>query len=139
MPNLKLNFGNEPTNDPKEILRQVSNAFHRDYERNRKQRAQAPEQFLQPVIFYTSLVNRFPRKPVAVTIPFYSQNVFMRSEDAEAFLPTFLNDLIKNGDVPKEVILENETVDETVIEFAVSPLTLTFVDRGDRGVETTEL
>jgi hypothetical protein len=61
--------------------------------------------------------------------PFYSQEVFMTQTDAVKFIPHFIRKLITDKKLPTEVINEDTSVNENMIQTAVVPLNVVFLER----------
>jgi hypothetical protein len=114
---------------PRDVLKGLGESFHRS--RAAKREDQTPASLYQPTIFYTRHIRRFLRKPMAITLPFYSDSVFLKEEDALAFIPYFLRRLVDKGLVPATVIGENGMVDEKAIEAGLANLTMAFAERSD--------
>jgi hypothetical protein len=115
---------------PRDVLKGLGESFHRS--RTAKSSAEAvPAAIYQPCVFYTQLKKRFLQKPLAISMPFYSDSVFLKEEDAVAFLPYFLKKLVEKGLVPKEVISSEGKVDTNVIEPGMATLTLAFAEKSD--------
>lgn len=80
--------------------------------------------YYQPVIFYNQPINvKFHKEQI--TYPFYSSNIFLSDGDAVKFLPDFIRKLIKDGNLPKDVVKEDNTIDETKVKTAIVPLLVT--------------
>lgn len=60
--------------------------------------------------------------------PFYSQEIFPDRRSAELFLPGFVRDLISKGFLPKEVLDENNILNENMCKAATVPLKLSFIE-----------
>jgi len=115
--------------DHRDTLKGLDEAFKRS-KLAKRENAQ-PTNLVQPVIFYTQLIKRFLRKPLSITLPFYSDSVFLREEDAVAFIPYFLKRLIEKGLIPAEAIGPNGLVDQNMIEAGTARLILAFAERSD--------
>jgi len=126
-PKTKTNY---QEGSPRDVLKGLGESFHRS--RAGKATTEAiPSAIHQPCIFYTKYKKRFLQKPLAISMPFYSDSVFLREDDAVAFMPYFLKSLVKKGLIPKEVISPEGEVDTNVIEPGMAVLTLAFAERND--------
>lgn len=61
--------------------------------------------------------------------PFYSNEIFPTSAQAQAFFPEFINRLIKDGFIPPDVIdAETHLLNDEVCKAAVVPLKFSVID-----------
>lgn len=61
--------------------------------------------------------------------PFYSNEIFPTSAQAQAFFPEFINNLIKKGFIPPTVVnSETHLLDDEVCKAAVVPLKFSVID-----------
>ena len=126
-PKTKVNY---QEGGPRDVLKGLGESFHRS--RASKAAAEAvPSAIYQPCVFYTQVKKRFLQKPLAISMPYYSDSVFLKEEDAVAFIPYFLKRLVEKGLVPKEVIGPSGEIDTSVIEPRMATLTLAFAERND--------
>lgn len=68
--------------------------------------------------------------------PYYSQEIFYTKEDAERFIPLFIQKLIDNDKLPNSIILEDKSVDDTQIQAGVVKLVTVDIEIEDQ--ETTQ-
>lgn len=80
--------------------------------------------YYQPAVFYNQTF-RVGFHTESIAYPFYAQNVFLSEKDAVEFLRVFVSDLVKNGDIPADAILENGNLDEKKVKTAIVPLIVT--------------
>ena len=60
--------------------------------------------------------------------PFYSKEIFGTPQEAEKFLPMFIQQLIKEEKIPEEVIKADRSVDDNMVHLAIVPLQVTFLE-----------
>lgn len=60
--------------------------------------------------------------------PYYSPDVFLTSEEARNFLPNFVRQLIKDGRIPEDVLIDN-VIDENKLLVGVVTLKIAFLER----------
>ena len=61
--------------------------------------------------------------------PYYSKEVFGLAEEAANFFPQFIKRLISEGKLPEEVILEDKSVDESLVQLGIMDLQMTFLEK----------
>lgn len=80
--------------------------------------------YYQPAVFYNQPI-RVGFHTETIAYPFYAQNVFLSEKDAVEFLRVFVSDLVKNGDIPEDAILDDGNLDEKKVKTAIVPLIVT--------------
>jgi hypothetical protein len=93
-----------------------------------------PQSFFQCVVFYKETVPKrnFLDKPFFVERQFCSPEIFMSETDVGIFAPYFVKRLIDRGSIGGEVVLEDKSVDQELVERTVTKLTPTMMERMDR-------
>ena len=61
--------------------------------------------------------------------PFYSEQVFLSEADVKTFLPVFVKELIKKELIPSDVILPDNTVDDSRLELAYVILNISLLEK----------
>lgn len=83
--------------------------------------------FYQPVVVFNQMYKvGFHSETLAY--PYYAPNVFMEPSQATNFLPIYIKELIKSGDLPEDVVAEDGTLDDTRIKTAVVDVFLTALE-----------
>lgn len=89
-----------------------------------------PEGLFQPIIFYNrNMKVSFHHEQVPFS--FSSNTVFTTKDEAVAFLPMYIRQLIKNGDLPAEAVNEDGSVNEDIVRTAVLPLKVGALEKAD--------
>ena len=60
--------------------------------------------------------------------PFYSNEIFPTQKQAEAYLPGFIQDLIKRDFLPPTVLDENKRLRDDICKAAIVPLKFSVID-----------
>lgn len=88
------------------------------------------EGFFQPVIIYNRHVKvLFHEEQVPFT--FSSNVVFLSKEEAVGFLPYYIKKLVDNGDLPKDVLNEDRSINETLIRAALVKLNIGKLEKAE--------
>lgn len=100
---------------------------------NSSKRSKEIDAAYQPVVFLKDndvIVKFGPFRKIVEQKPFqyYSQRVFQTKEEAIAYMPQFVKELIKKGDLPKESIA-NGQLDSNVVMCAMQSLELATLER----------
>lgn len=72
------------------------------------------EGFFQPILIYNREV-KIKRKMEPIAFTFCSNTVFTTKEEAAGFLPFYIRQLIESGDLPKDVLNDDNTVNEKLL------------------------
>jgi len=76
------------------------------------------------LIYNTTIKVGFHKE--SIPYPFYCETVFTKEDEATLFMRTFIEQLIKKGDIPKDVI-KDHVVDEERIRVGIKHLNLATV------------
>lgn len=87
--------------------------------------------FWQPCFIYNREIKLGRKKTEPVAFNFTCGTIFTDKEEAAAFLPYYLKQLITQGDLPKDVIKEDKTIDETKLIPTVAHLEIGQLERAD--------
>lgn len=87
--------------------------------------------FWQPSFIYNREIKVGYKKYEPVAFNFTCGTVFADKEEAAAFLPYYLKQLIESGDLPKDVIKEDKTIDETKLIPTVAHLEVGKLERNE--------
>lgn len=84
----------------------------------------------QPVVFYNKEI-KVGFHHEMISYPFYAPIVFEEPSDATAYLSMFIKEMVEDGDLPKDAILDGGKINETVIRAAVQELVLCKLEKED--------
>ena len=87
----------------------------------------------QPQIF-KKVELRYGFKKETIWYPFVCSKVFMSKEDAAIYLPFFIKELIKNGDLQESVLKEEKGkkyVDEDQVKTCIVRLNISAIEQGN--------
>lgn len=73
------------------------------------------EGFFQPSLIYRKEIKISRKKKEIVAFQFSCPTIFTTKEEATAYLPYYIRFLIKSGDLPKEVVDDNNFVNEDLL------------------------
>lgn len=97
-----------------------------------KKKQQKPDEMFLPVVYYHYEINKGFGKKEPVTIPIFDKHAFVTAQEVIAYLPFYVNELIKKGDLPKSVIKKSEDgkeyIDESIIKVGYEVLHLSVLD-----------
>ena len=80
----------------------------------------------QPMVIYNQTIRvGFHKERMGYT--FYSPNVFIDPQSAVKYLPKFIDELISEGTIPKDVIKDGQ-IDYSMIETTVAPCILSVLE-----------
>ena len=86
--------------------------------------------FYQPVVFYNKEIRvGFHNEKLAY--PMYAPIIFQEPSDATTYLSIFIKDMVEDGDLPKDAILENGETNDNIIRTAVQEITLAQLEKED--------
>lgn len=96
----------------------------------KKKQPKQDEMFL-PVVYYHYEINKGFGKKEPITIPIFDKHAFLTQAEAIAYLQFFVSDLIKKGDLPKDVIKKEngkEYIDDTMVKTGFEVIHLSTLD-----------
>ena len=85
--------------------------------------------FWQPMFIYNREIKVGLKKKEPVAFNFTCGTIFTEREEAAAFLPFYLKQLIASGDLPKDVVKEDNSLDETKLIPSVAHLQVGQLER----------
>lgn len=85
--------------------------------------------FWQPCFIYNREIKVGYKKYESIAFNFTCSTVFTDKEEAAAFLPYYLKQLITQGDLPKDVVKDDKTIDETKLIPTVAHLEVGKLER----------
>lgn len=74
-----------------------------------------------PMIVFNQTVKSFFKKPINISTQLMSNNGFRTENEALSFIPLFIAEKIKTGDLPKEMVQEDETGRKYINEAICQP------------------
>lgn len=97
-----------------------------------KKKQQKPDEMYLPVVYYHYEIKKGFGKVEPVTIPMFDKHAFVTQQEVVAYLPFYVNELIKKGDLPKEVVKKDEAgkdyIDDNLVKVGFEVLHLSVLD-----------
>lgn len=84
---------------------------------------------LQPLPKMSQFLLKKHLKDKKFVFPFYSEEVFLTENDVKTFLPMFVKQLIEKKFIPKDVVLPDNSVDQSKLELAFVKLNIALLER----------
>ena len=95
-------------------------------------KAKKPDEMYLPVIYYHYDIHKGFGKKEPVTIPIFDKHAFLTPQEVIAYLPFFITELVKKGDLPKNVIRKDENgkefIDDNIVKTGYEVLHLSTLD-----------
>jgi hypothetical protein len=97
------------------------------------------DELWQPEVIYKKEFKVGPFKKETIPYPFICNNVFRDEKEAAAFMPFFINKLIKDKDIPEDVIMKDEdgklVVNEDILKPCFMKLHMSVMEQANNDVE----
>ena len=111
-----------------------------DIHRRTVGRSRPIDNLYQPVVFVKKpdevvKFGPFKKRVESTPFQFYCKNVFVSSDEAKSYFPTYVKSLVASGDLPSEAIDADGELDQDVVACAVYECVLSQVETIEREIE----